>query len=385
VAASGDSRLTATQKYIIDSALSIFGKDIKENIRLLVTFADNADPPVVEACRAGNFPVTSASAGIIYSKFNSSVLYASTEQQEEDLCFDELFWDMGQENFSKFFSMLEGMNGRNLESTREVIQRRTLLEESLKDIEQELEVCLFNIENIEKFQRKMKECGQKMESSKDFVFENKEVCYSRVPCESDWYAYNCHRCQKTCESPIRSTNPAKLRKNKGQCSHLACPHHPSEHDYENVEIRKTIKKTKKTLLDMKAKFESSSNEKMTNERLLTDCSENLEVAKAKVFSLLDQVGENVRSLESTALRSNTLSPTDYLSLMRSRVAEEQKPGYQIRLETLSELQQSLADDEAAKSQWFYPIQTSQLGIRGSSRGSRRRVFRPSSFARSNSK
>jgi GTP-binding protein EngB required for normal cell division len=385
VAASGDSRLTTTQKYIIDSALSIFGKDIKENIRLLVTFADNADPPVVEACRAGNFPVTSVSAGIIFSKFNSSVLYASTEQQEEDLCFDELFWDMGQENFSKFFSMLEGMNGRNLESTREVIQRRTLLEESLKDIEQELEVCLFNIENIETFQRKMKECGQKMESSKHFAIENMKICYSRVPCQNGFYAYNCRNCQKTCESPIYSANPTKLPKQKKFCSHLACAHPSSEHDYEQVEIRRTTKKTKKTLLDMKAKFESSSNEKMTNERLLTDCSENLEVAKAKVFSLLDQVGENVRSLESTALRSNTLSPTDYLSLMRSRVAEEQKPGYQIRLETLSELQQSLADDEAAKSQWFYPIQTSQLGIRGSSRGSRRRVFRPSSFTRSNSK
>ena len=68
VAASGDSRLTTTQRYIIDSALSIFGKDIKENIRLLVTFGDNADPPAVEACRADNFPVTSASAGIIYTK-----------------------------------------------------------------------------------------------------------------------------------------------------------------------------------------------------------------------------------------------------------------------------------------------------------------------------
>jgi hypothetical protein len=78
VAASGDCRLTTTQpqRYIIDSALSIFGKDIKENIRLLVTFADNADPLVVEACRAADFPVTSASAGIIFSKFNSSVLYA---------------------------------------------------------------------------------------------------------------------------------------------------------------------------------------------------------------------------------------------------------------------------------------------------------------------
>ena len=375
VAASGDSRLTTTQRYIIDSALSIFGKDIKENIRLLVTFADNADPPVVEACRAANFPVTSASAGISYSKFNSSVLYASNEQQgNEDVCFDELFWDMGQENFSKFFTMLEGMSGRNLKSTREVIRHRHLLEESLKHVELELEVCLFNIENIEKFQRKMRECGQKMESSKDFVIEKMEMSYSRVPCESGWYAYNCHTCQKTCELPIHSGNPMKLRKNKKDCEHLACPHPPSEHDYENVQIRQTATKSKKTLLDLKAKFESNLSEKMTNEQLLADCSENLNVAKAKVFSLLDQMGENVRSLESTALRSNTLSPSDYLSLMKSRVAEEQKPGYQIRLETLSELQQCLAANEEAKAQkeWYCPVQTSQFPIPSSNRGSRRR-------------
>jgi hypothetical protein len=184
-------------------------------------------------------------------------------------------------------------------------------------------------------------------------------------------------------------NLTEFSKHKKFCLHLGCPHHPFEHDYENVEIRRTVKKTKKILLDLKAQFESSSSEKMTNERLLADCLENLKIAKAKMFCLLDQVGENVRSLESTALRSNTLSPADYLSLMRSRVAEEQKPGYQIRLETLSELQQSLADDEAtAKSQqdWSYPNHTSQFGIRGSSRGLRRRgVFRRSLFTRSNSK
>ena len=114
VAASSNSRLTVTQRYIIDSVLSIFGKDIKENIRLLVTFADNADPPVVEACRVAQFPVTSQSAGITYSKFNSSVLYASNkENAEEDFSIDQLFWDMGQENFEKFFKMLDGMEGKD--------------------------------------------------------------------------------------------------------------------------------------------------------------------------------------------------------------------------------------------------------------------------------
>ncbi|KAK4030171.1 hypothetical protein OUZ56_023149 [Daphnia magna] len=110
VAASGDSRLTATQRYIIDSVLSIFGKDMKDNLRLLVTFADNADPPVVGACLSANFPTTSASDGIAYSKFNISVLYCSNAKQGDDeFSFDELFWYMSHENFKKFFFMLETM------------------------------------------------------------------------------------------------------------------------------------------------------------------------------------------------------------------------------------------------------------------------------------
>jgi hypothetical protein len=81
---------------------------------------------------------------------------------------------------------------------------------------------------------------------------------------------------------------------------------------------------------------------MTTEQLLANCLIELDVTKAKVLSLLDQVGINARKLDSTALRSNALSPADYLSLMRSRVAEEQAPGYLTRLETLTELQQRLA-------------------------------------------
>ena len=143
VAASGDSRLTVTQRYILDSVLSIFGKDVQDNIRLLVTFADNATPPVVQACGAANFPVATASAGIVYSKFNSVVLYASNDKEES---FDELFWDMGRENFFKFFSMLGEMKGKDLVSSRKVIKSRNLLKHSLAAIENELKECQDNIQ-----------------------------------------------------------------------------------------------------------------------------------------------------------------------------------------------------------------------------------------------
>jgi hypothetical protein len=242
VAASADSRLTPTQRYVLDSVLSIFGEDVKENIRLLVTFADNSTPPVVEACRAAHFPMTSPSAGVMFNKFNSSVLYAPNEKDDtDDLSIEEIFWNMGQRNYKSFFTMLENMNGCDLKSTRQVILNRQLLEDSLLDIEVELDVCFDTIEKL-----------------------------------------------------------------------------------ENRSLR-----------------ENNSDRKLTNAQK----SFELETAKAKVTSLLDKVNESGRVLDSVALRSHSSSAADYLSFMRSRVIEEQKPGYQIRLQTLTELQNLLKEND----------------------------------------
>ncbi|XP_045024273.1 uncharacterized protein LOC123469399 [Daphnia magna] len=341
VAASGDSRLTATQRYIIDSVLSIFGKDMKDNLRLLVTFADNADPPVVGACLSANFPTTSASDGIAYSKFNSSVLYCSNaEQGDDELSFDQLFWDMGHENFKKFFYMLERMKGRDLTSTREVIHSRRQLEQSLKDIEQEMEVCLTNIENIEILQRKMKTCGHNMEATKNFTVEQTVMRPRKYSCEKGFFAYNCEKCRKTCER--RVTKKSSLHKEKRPCENKACKCPPSDHCVDEWEWFLIPEKVSMTLQDVKAQYELNYDDKMTAEKILNACTEDLLMARAKVLSLVEQVAENVRLLESTALRSNVLSPSDYLSLMRSRVQEEQAPGYMTRLETLDDIQRMLA-------------------------------------------
>ena len=236
VAASGDSRLTHTQRYVLDSVLSIFGKDVQENIRLLVTFADNSIPPVVEACRAGHFPVSSTSADIMYSKFNSSVLYASNDKNEKGgISIEEVFWNMGKRNFKNFFAMLKGMNGRDLKSTRDVIQNRQLLEQSLKDIENQLEDCFETIEKL---------------------------------------------------------NSIPLREYAGK--------------------------------------------RTTDGNYL-----ELETAETKVLSLLEQASKSNHFLDSESLRYHSTSPAEYLSLIRSRITEEQKPGYEIRLQMLLELQNRL--------------------------------------------
>ncbi|XP_057365080.1 uncharacterized protein LOC130685823 [Daphnia carinata] len=336
VAPSGESRLTYTQRYIIESVLSIFGKDMKENLRLLVTFADNADPPVVEACKLANFPSTLASNEITYSKFNSAVLYCSNVIQENEFSFDELFWDMGQENFGKFFTMLAAMGGQNLTSTREVIQRRQQLGQSLKDIEHELESFLVKIEEIEMHRQQLMTYGHNMETNQNFVTESEEMFAVKVDCDRGLMAYNCISCKKTCEMPA-------VRRNlyKRACKDVSCRCFESDHQFQPFSWILRPAKVKTTRNDKKTKFELNSNQKSATEDLMANCLDDLEMAKVKVLSLLEHLGANASSLDSTALRSKSLNPAEYLSLMSSRILEEQAPSYEIRLQTLTDLQKSL--------------------------------------------
>ena len=62
-------RLTPTQRYIFDSILSIFGKDIAQNIFMLLTFADGQKPQVLSGLKEANMEYQD------FYKFNNSALY----------------------------------------------------------------------------------------------------------------------------------------------------------------------------------------------------------------------------------------------------------------------------------------------------------------------
>ena len=88
VTQSALARLTHTQKYIFDSILSIFGKDVSRNIFMMVTFSDGQKPPVITAIEAAGIPQSG------FFKFNNSALFAETAGGDDDN-FDEMFWRMG--------------------------------------------------------------------------------------------------------------------------------------------------------------------------------------------------------------------------------------------------------------------------------------------------
>ncbi|XP_056266447.1 uncharacterized protein LOC130190883 [Pseudoliparis swirei] len=71
------ARLSATQRFVFDSVLSIFGKDVEENIEMLVTFADGKQPPVLEAVNASEIQCPKNDFGLpVHFKFNNSAWFA---------------------------------------------------------------------------------------------------------------------------------------------------------------------------------------------------------------------------------------------------------------------------------------------------------------------
>ncbi|XP_034008633.1 uncharacterized protein LOC117500050 [Trematomus bernacchii] len=110
------AQLTPTQQYVFDSVLSILGKDVAENLQVLVTFSDGQRPPVLEAIKASGVPCPQTKDGLpVHFKFNNSALFAQNQSSaaadssgdEVDGGFDKLLWKMGAKSMKRFFVALD--------------------------------------------------------------------------------------------------------------------------------------------------------------------------------------------------------------------------------------------------------------------------------------
>ncbi|XP_060899548.1 uncharacterized protein LOC132978392 [Labrus mixtus] len=159
VAQASLARLTASQKYVFDSGLSIFGKDIADNIKVLVTFADDQCPPVLEAIKAADVPCPKTEDGLpIDFKFNNSALFVENKSSAKGMrggvrSFNEVFWNMGTESMKRFFDALNVMKSKSLTLTKEVLGERYQLEK----LQERVKVGLAKLQDIKKTEEKLKE------------------------------------------------------------------------------------------------------------------------------------------------------------------------------------------------------------------------------------
>ncbi|KAG8127238.1 hypothetical protein E2320_014163, partial [Naja naja] len=120
---------THAQKRVFDSMLSVLGKDLKDNIQLLITFADGGTPPVLEALKEADLPYAQDESGTpLYFRFNHSALFAKQENKQSSSAASEMFWKMSTDSMKDFFDSLRMLETKSLTLTMEVLKERQELE-----------------------------------------------------------------------------------------------------------------------------------------------------------------------------------------------------------------------------------------------------------------
>ena len=174
VAQSSLARLTHTQKYIIDSILSVFGKDIANNIFMMTTFADGAYPPVMGAITThideSRPPLPLVAEKLTFFKFNNSALYSEKTSTK----FENTFWELGYESFSNFFSSLRNAEPQSLTQTRAVLDERSRLQNLIQGVQEDICQGMHSIDEMRDEKRALEDNEAKIKANKDFSYEATE-------------------------------------------------------------------------------------------------------------------------------------------------------------------------------------------------------------------
>ncbi|CAF0939829.1 unnamed protein product [Rotaria sordida] len=340
---SSANRLTHTQKYIFDSILSMFGNDIKENVFLIITFADGQTPPVLEAAREANLPYRT------YSKFNNSALFAKNKltHEEENENFDQMFWKLGITSLKNFFIEFQKVQPTSLTLTKEVLTERQHLEAIVQGIQPQIQFGLNKLEELRQEIQVIKAHGNDILQNKKFQYKIKMTKQRKIDLPSNTYVTNCIKCNYTCHYPCGIPNDKEKYNcdamvNKGlNASCSICPgkciwnsHFNNTYRFELYQEDET-----RTSEEMKKRYEKARNDGKTALNLAELLKKDFEKTQMTVYGMIGNARKAIERLEQIALKPNPLSIVNYIELMIESEKQEAKAGWQERIHHLNDAKQ----------------------------------------------
>ncbi|XP_062285548.1 uncharacterized protein LOC133991095 [Scomber scombrus] len=358
VVPAASEQLTASQKYMFDFVLSIFGKDVAENIRVLVTFADGQPPPVLEAISESGVPCPKTKDGLpVHFKFNNSALFtdkktsaanSSDDEDDEDGRFDQMFWNMGTKSMKRFCLVLNEIETKSLTMTKEVLRERKQLELSVENLQQQVKVGLAKLEEIKETSEKLKEHEAEISRNKDFEFEVTVTKPVQVGI-SGKYAINCQQCQRTCwgssqypEDGLASffevigdfffTMPQPCTTCPSQCK--TDTHVKQKYRWEYKEV-----KEKQTVEELKEKYLKATKAKTFAQALIEKLKAEYDLVQVEVEKLMEESAKCLNRLKEIALKPNPLSTPEYIAMLIEGEKSEGKPGWNKRVQDLMDMRE----------------------------------------------
>ena len=249
---SSDVRLTTVQKYIFNSIIDLFDKDMREKFIIMLTFSDPNKPKILDALKSPN----SGFENIIqylekdYLKFNCSSIF-NDEINDEIV---KIYWEMCMTSMKQFIYKIKNLKSQSLKKTRILLhykQRRDILIESCIYFQNKLE----DIENNKKtIENEIKIINENIKLSKDFNTVDQINITEKEKLPLGISTCTCKICQITCHENCKYPDDSQKRNceifdKNGNCT--ICPNHCLWNEHYNPIGFKLVKKNIKKISNNK--------------------------------------------------------------------------------------------------------------------------------------
>ena len=341
VAQSSLPRLTPTQKYIFDQILSLFGRDIGQNIYLMLTFSDGQTPQVLTGMDEARMPYQE------YFKFNNSLIYHDNHSADE---FCKMFWKMGTSSFEMFFNQFSKISSKSLKQTKAVIEERDRIEAQIEGLQIEVKMGLSKLEKLKTEVQVVLDHKNDIAQNQDFTYKVNEDAIVKHELEPNTYVTNCLLCNMTCHKPCSYANDD----DKHMCSAMdnggiedakcqVCIKGCHWKQHKNMQYYFTTKTTSviNTSSELKQRYQDANGKIKSAQQLVNGIVDEFEAVQIRIIGITDVLCNSIDKLNRIALKPNSLSTSEYIDILIQSERTEAETGWQDRVQNLIEVREKV--------------------------------------------
>ncbi|XP_050924889.1 uncharacterized protein LOC108874629 isoform X2 [Lates calcarifer] len=327
---ASDNRLSDRLRYVFDSVVSLFGKDLEKNIIALITHSDGRKPEnVLQALHAANIKCAkNERKQPLYFLFDNQ--QSKQRKQETDMVLKNA-WKVTGRGMSQFTDFLEKSGPQKLMTTVEVLNSRIRLTACINNLQDRIKLIELKQTEITQTQEALKKHEQEMKKNEEFTVEFEEVFKDKETIDGGkWWlvffkgAITCKVCEENCHYPCTMVpSPEKCVVVKGgHCTVCTrkCP--ASDHvKEEKLYVNKT-RRVRRIVKEMKEKYEKNKAESEKKSSLLENLEKEMKDLTAEKTRWLEESYQHVVRLEQIALNVDSVSTHVHLDFLIEKMKEK---------------------------------------------------------------
>ncbi|XP_053502833.1 uncharacterized protein LOC128621217 isoform X1 [Ictalurus furcatus] len=355
VVTSLTSRLTERKLYVFNAVLSLFGRDVEKNIVVFITHASRKPNNAIKAIKESKIPCPQDDRGEpVYFRFDNC---HCEDFNDEGLLGDyQASWDLLKTTMENFRTFLKEIKPISMKLTVAVLRNRKQLTSSVSNLKDKIEYNELKQRELEQTKEALQKHEREKRDNNNFECIVDEAYKEKVAIESKWWHFGskeatcCTVCEENCHYPgcwwVRDLSWCSVMSG-GNCTVCTGRCHYTKHVKEGKIYQGKTTKVKKTMEDLKQKYETKSEE---TKSLISRLEDEIAEQEKEKIRLVEECYQCVVNLEEIALKTDSVYTLHQLDFLIEKVKET---GNIDRVQILEEIKKRADDKQLAQArEWF---------------------------------